>query len=558
VLKFIVRHWFALVVAGYVAYALAFIYNSSIIVNGQRYFVLLDDAMISMTYARNLALGHGAVWYPGYDPVQGYSNPLWMLFMALVHCLPLPPSIASLPVQLMGIPLIVGTLVFVKKIAERLAIEDVPVTTPGPKNRPAPGPPLSSRIAPVFAVLLTAFYFPLNNWALRGMEVGAVAFGVALAVWGALRCADRKAYGWWLFLLLGVLTTVRMDAIVAGVVIWLWLWWTLPERRIFTLVWGAGSLAFFIFGQMIFQKLYYHEWLPNTYYLKLENIRLDRRIVWGAYVLFHFCAGFGLWLLMAAALYAAGQRSKTVVLLVSIIAGQVAYSVYVGGDAWEWMGGANRFLCVAIPMLFILLAASLVKLRDLLTGPLGKVSPQAATAAAVVMGVLALVEVNSYQFQAGSSLAQCLLLDKPPEWKGFWDVLEAALNLRNITTPRARIAVIWAGIIPYFSERPPIDLLGKNDRQIAHGPEKTFEPPPLPFFTAAPVSYCWPGHSKRDYHHSIVELRPDVVCGWYGMQEPEITNFLIQNYAPAQAGSLILHLDKSSKEIDFSGLPTKQ
>jgi hypothetical protein len=31
----------------------------------------------------------------------------------------------------------------------------------------------------------------------------------------------------------------------------------------------------------------------------------------------------------------------------------------------------------------------------------------------------------------------------------------------------ARIAVIWAGAIPYFSRRPAIDLLGKSDPVIA-------------------------------------------------------------------------------------------
>ena len=56
--------------------------------------------------------------------MQGYSNPLWMLYMAAVHLLPLPPSLICLPIQLTGAALICGTLYFVKRIAEQLAAVD--------------------------------------------------------------------------------------------------------------------------------------------------------------------------------------------------------------------------------------------------------------------------------------------------------------------------------------------------------------------------------------------------------------------------------------------------
>jgi hypothetical protein len=543
------RNWFLWFVAGYVAYALAFIYNSSILVDGKRHFVLFDDAMISMTYARNLARGQGVVWYPGYEPVQGYSNPLWMLMMALIHCAPLPASMTSLPVQLMGVALIVGTLVFVKQLAERLRLKGAPAIAHDQTDRPAVSGSLA--LAPFLAVLLTAFYLPLNNWALRGMEVGAVGFGVTFAVWGALRCADGKSHPWWLLLLLGILTTVRMDAIVAGVVILLWLLWAMPQRRIFTLLFGTASMAFFIVGQMIIQKLYYHDWMPNTYYLKLEGVPFVRRTVWGTYVLFHFLAGFGLLPLLAATVYAAANRTKAVGLITAVILGQVAYSVYVGGDAWEWFGGANRFVCVAMPLLFTLVAASLAGLRELLADMMTNSLRQRAMMIIAVLGLLVLIEVNSFEFQFDNSFAQSLLLTKPPDWKGQGDQLRTALSLQKATTPLARIAVTWAGTIPYFSERPPVDLLGKCDRRIAHGPDNPYEPPPLPFFVSAPVPYCWPGHTKRDYEYSILELQPDIIFPWIEMNRPEIADFLQQRYVSVQFEDQRFYLSKDSKEIKF-------
>jgi hypothetical protein len=55
---------------------------------------------------------------------------------------------------------------------------------------------------------------------------------------------------------------------------------------------------------------------------------------------------------------------------------------------------------------------------------------------------------------------------------------------------------VWAGAIPYFSQRRSIDLLGKNDPVIAHGPARYV---------------FYPGHDKWDYAYSIGRLRPDLV-----------------------------------------------
>ena len=60
----------------------AFIAASSFEIEGRRYYSLFDDAMISMRYAANLAHGHGLTWNPG-ERVEGFTNPLWTLVMAL-------------------------------------------------------------------------------------------------------------------------------------------------------------------------------------------------------------------------------------------------------------------------------------------------------------------------------------------------------------------------------------------------------------------------------------------------------------------------------------------
>lgn len=71
---------------------------------------IVDDAGISFVYARNLAAGHGLVSQPGLEPVEGYSNFLWVLLLApffsggLFHPL-LTPKLLS--VALVGVAFLV-------------------------------------------------------------------------------------------------------------------------------------------------------------------------------------------------------------------------------------------------------------------------------------------------------------------------------------------------------------------------------------------------------------------------------------------------------------------
>jgi hypothetical protein len=76
-------------------------YRCSIVIDGVRYFWLDDDMMISMRYARNLAHGNGLVWNVG-ERVEGYTNFLWTLFMAVVHVFPVPDATTSLVVRVLS------------------------------------------------------------------------------------------------------------------------------------------------------------------------------------------------------------------------------------------------------------------------------------------------------------------------------------------------------------------------------------------------------------------------------------------------------------------------
>ena len=60
-------------------------------------------------------------------------------------------------------------------------------------------------------------------------------------------------------------------------------------------------------------------------------------------------------------------------LLLAVIAGQLAYSVYVGGDAWEEHGGANRYIAIAMPLFFVAFAVAFETLRQRAVAAFGSV-----------------------------------------------------------------------------------------------------------------------------------------------------------------------------------------
>jgi hypothetical protein len=335
---------FVLLIVAYAVYAALYIYRNSVIVEGQRYFVLFDDAMISMRYARNLVEGNGLVWNPG-ERVEGFTNPLWVLFMAAVHLLPLPAALISLPVQIAGALFFIACLYFTWKIAEEIG---------------------AYAAMPLLAVGLTAFYGQISTWNLLGMEVSVLLLITTAAVWMALKVLKGSPFSPWLYVLLGVGTLVRIDMAVPFLAIGIFLTVFDAANRKRHLLWGLGVLAAFLGGQTLLRLWYYGEWLPNTYYLKVTGAPFWLTIKNGLFVFLKFVWRFNPVLFALPAVFALTWQAKSTwrersptLLLAWVFAAFCAYSVYVGGDSWESKGGANRFIATGLPLFFILLASTI-------------------------------------------------------------------------------------------------------------------------------------------------------------------------------------------------------
>lgn len=518
---------FVLLLLAFIAYGLAFIQRTTFEIDGQPFHTLFDDAMISMQYARNFANGDGLVWNAGGERVEGYSNFLWVLIMAAAHRL--PPSLIQPThfIQLLSLLFLALNLIVVRALALEFT---------------------ENRWLPLVAVFLTAFYFPLNNWSLQGMEVGLLILLINAALLLSLRAQQRQVFSPWAYLLLGLAVLLRMDAAVLALLLTAGMAWLDVPRRKQHLFWGLGTLGIVLGGLTLFRLLYYGAWLPNTYYLKLSGVSLPLRISLGLKLLgdFLWSSNWALMLLPFSLLLI--DRRRSLKLLFAMLLAQFAYSAYVGGDSWEHVGGANRFVVVVMPLFFTLFALTLgalsrLALKQVKTTPPW---PNALAAAAIILfTAISLLNFNTLSVRDGFS--KWTLAEKPIFVSGEERYTRMGLTLARVTAEDAVIAVVSAGTLPYYSERKSIDLMGKNDPVIARLPAR------INASLFHPGNFR-PGHNKWDYAYSIGELNPDVVAQTWENTDDEVAPYL-QNYEMRYIAGIPYYFRLDSPHILWDEIP---
>jgi len=306
-------------------------------------------------------------------------------------------------------------------------------------------------------------------WATLGFETILVT---ALHLIVVLRAVSSLSLDARLFFPLALIPIIRSD----GMHIWLGdavlvVWLAADRRRTLLLL----ALSLFPFAAHLgFRLTYYGEFLPNTYYLKLEGLE-DRWSRGFGYAL-GFCKRYFVVLLMAlgtaALLWRTDRRTRS---LLTSLAPPFVYSMTVGGDDFH----PFRFFAHVMPELFVwaaLGAARLVK------------KP-------ILRGVWLLVLVASVVPISTDPLREII---GPGNNGDPFDQIVVAVQLRKNASPDATVAVLAAGIVPYFSRLEAIDLLGKTDPHIAH---------------MSPVAGAALGHGKVDPDYSFAK-RPDYVVSY--------------------------------------------
>lgn len=303
-----------------------------------RYWFLTDDAYISFRYARNLADGHGLVFNPGFEPVEGYTNFLWVLMLAALAALGLPPESTANVLSMTA-----GVLLWA--IVTRFAL----------RERRADRPVIFALAAPVLLAVTRSYAV----WCTSGLETKLfellVVAGVLRAVTELRHARDERRAFPVSALLFALATLTRPDALLIAFCV-------LAVQTL--LIWRAGSLrisrtalAFFAYvaivgAHVLWRRAYYGDWLPNTFYAKTGGGQWWS--LGAQYVAFWFVEYAGvLWipLLVAAVIDRIRQRRADVPLLFAAAIGpHMLYLMSIGGDHFEY-----RPLDVYFPLIYLLL-----------------------------------------------------------------------------------------------------------------------------------------------------------------------------------------------------------
>lgn len=542
------RLLFGTLLLAYIVYAGAFIYLCCVDVDGTRYFILFDDAMISMRYAKNLAHGQGLVWNTG-EAIEGFTNPLWTLYMALVHLFPIAQSKICLVIQISGVLIQVGSIYTVKKIAE--------------------GINGFGHLFSLFPAFLTAFYLPLNSWSLQGMEVGILTLLMLLVALNVQKILATNKTSFAVYILLFLAILIRMDAVVPCLITIFFLVAISKTNRKLEIIGGISALLFSLAPLELFRILYYHDPLPNTYYLKLSGYPLLPRIAQGAFNFWNFLLKSNPWFFAIAILgifmspgstkhsytpdpqgssgppveELAGINGSPVknflFYLSSIVCGQIAYSIYVGGDAWE--GWGSRYITQAMPLFFILFANGILSLSNL------KI-PNSRLASMPRLVSIIIATISVFSFNNVPGVKYLFLQDHPIAYDFNKNRLSLGIALNQILTAKAKVATTLSGILPYYIDSHCIDMLGKCDNVIAKEQMHNLE-------KIAPEEKSWrwfyPGHMKWDYKRSVGELAPDVVVELWASPE-EAQPYLEGKYKRMLVDGFPVYLKIGSANIDWS------
>ena len=496
----------------FIVWCSIFIYRTSFIaLDGTRYFSLDDDAMISMRYAWNLSHGNGLVWNNG-EKVEGFTNFLMTLFMSGFTAL-LDKKNAVLGVQISGIVWLLLTAYFFMKIAEQL---------------------VNSRHAYRETILTLAFiapltYYPLLYWTLKGMETGMLACFIAASIYATLYFRDRTTPI--IGLLLGCAFLTRPDTAVPIVLILGMRWFLLPaNKKITGLILDSGLIAVFVIGMAIFRFVYYGEFVPNTYTLKVEGMDTWFRIYENGLVfLWPFLQSISVALFLGGMLLLLNFQRKHLFFYGFVVIFTL-YQLYMGGDPWEYW----RYMAPYVPFLFIVIILGLANLiRKMST-----FSPK-------MMLVTLCSAVFLLSNQGGYK--ELFFIDLPYHTDSNQNNVNIAILLNRIVDQQASIAVLWGGTIPYYTGRPAIDMLGKNDKYIAA----------LPPDISGSVSWkgmkSVPGHNKYDLHYAIVEKQPTYIQVFkWGKQD--LSTFVSQYYVPVNVENHTLWLRRNSPHVFWQSL----
>jgi hypothetical protein len=400
----------------------------------------IDDSFISLVYVRNFFEGRN-LSYNGLF-VEGYSNFLWVIGVILVGLTGLDLMLAA---KILGVFSAHASILAVVHLGYLLS------------GRWRDG---------MFATLLLAATGPFVAWSVGGLEGPLLALLLLLCL-RYLLIEEQTPHARWSWsavaALLAALT--RPEAIGFVGIIWAWLVvQTVLRRRTWAtlLVWSVTvALGFGLF--LGWRYLMYGDLIPAPVYAKRSA--LSDQIAAGVFRLGPLRQEWSIVLTMLAlgtAGYLAGAWAKRwhIALMSALVVIYTTFVIIAGGD---WMP-MYRYLVPILPVAALLIAGGSVALVERFGARLPAV-PRGLLAAALVAAPLLQIGIwTEKQRPSAIEAATNTWNNSQSSPKQLGQYL-ASINDGSIS-----IALIDAGAIAYYSGIPAIDLLGLNNRYIAHLP----------------------------------------------------------------------------------------
>lgn len=460
-----------------------------------RVWAIQDDMYISASFARTLVDGGGLRWYVGAPKVEGFSNPAWVAAMALFHALP-RFSETALGALLFAVNATALTLLAATVVNGLLQLPSNATTSAATWRWW-----LVLAVAPACASLCVA--------AGNGFEMPLLALFATLAFVESMR-PRRNLRPVLIGALIGLAFWTRMDGLVPSLPAFALALFRLRDRRALAkLLLTLGAMIVLL---LCARRLYYGEWYPNTYFLKVTGWPLSNRLAYGWFQNRSTALALGCGLLPVLWLGFTGleRRDRPVLVALSAAPLSVAYSTTNGGDFIWPSFGYDRFASASTALFVLAVAAVALKAR--LTSWQAPFFAAGVTLSIGVPSLLGLrVEPGPVFGYAYNAAAAHRLFDPRPEGVPERELLAAeliyrGLLLEELSEPAARIAVCDAGALIYFSRRGGVDVLGKIEPYIAHMPAM-LEPPP--------ERRCWrnfapSGHNKEDVPGLFQLRRPQL------------------------------------------------
>jgi arabinofuranosyltransferase len=257
------------------------------------FWFLTDDAFIAFRYVSNSRLGLGYTWNPPpFRPVEGYTSFLWVALLDLVWRLTgvEPPASANLLSLLCACISVMLTAL----VATRMVF-----TGPLARHR-------LTAIALVLLMVVTNRTF--LTWTSSGLETAL--FNLLTLAWLFVFLYADDAPRRWVFaasLLAALAALARPEGIVFVLATLCGLGLAWRERRIGARDSGATAPLAIVPAHLIWRRLFYGVWLPNTWYAKTTG-------VWpasGLRYLLCFVIEYSLWITIAAGLAWAWRFVRT-------------------------------------------------------------------------------------------------------------------------------------------------------------------------------------------------------------------------------------------------------